>query len=275
MLPGLADKLVAGFAATRQGCFLWATDSIVREFSEHAEGMNQELANAVMHFYERQASTSLQVLNDVPAEQLPDLIEDFFRMNEDILRSHPSRAVFSPLMPNIIQAASFSLSLLKIDVLVAILRFLQDFVQNASANVPYSSFEDESVPPPEVQSTAKQLLLQNGEELTTRLLAGMMYSFPEDCIADASAVILELFHVLPEQTAAWISSTLGQLPAGAIRPREQEKLVKAIQNNLNSGELRKIRTLLQDFTTSYRRRNVGPREGLGRLEPKRFSFSRA
>lgn len=42
---------------------------------------------------------------------------------------------------------------------------------------------------------------------------------------------------------------------------------------MGSQDVRKVRTLLQDFTTSYRRRNVAPREGLGRLDPVRFRFS--
>jgi len=42
---------------------------------------------------------------------------------------------------------------------------------------------------------------------------------------------------------------------------------------IQSGEVRKIRTLLQDFTNSYRRRNVAPREGLGRLEATKFRFA--
>lgn len=37
--------------------------------------------------------------------------------------------------------------------------------------------------------------------------------------------------------------------------------------------MRRVRTVLQDFTNSYRRRNVAPREGLGRLEATRFRFS--
>jgi transportin-3 len=42
---------------------------------------------------------------------------------------------------------------------------------------------------------------------------------------------------------------------------------------IESGEVRQIRTLLQDFTNSYRRRNVAPRDGLGRLEATRFRFA--
>lgn len=34
-----------------------------------------------------------------------------------------------------------------------------------------------------------------------------------------------------------------------------------------------MRVDVLDFTNSYRRRNVAPREGLGRLEATRFRFS--
>ena len=49
--------------------------------------------------------------------------------------------------------------------------------------------------------------------------------------------------------------------------------MKAIADKIQQNEPRKVRVLLQDFTNSYRRRNVAPREGLGRLEATRFRFS--
>jgi transportin-3 len=76
-----------------------------------------------------------------------------------------------------------------------------------------------------------------------------------------------------------------------MKPAEAERLLKNIAEKVQSGEIRKIRVLLQgkssisnrclqlliltfpDFTNSYRRRNVAPRDGLGRLEATRFRFS--
>ena len=46
-----------------------------------------------------------------------------------------------------------------------------------------------------------------------------------------------------------------------------------LYRRIESGEVRRIRMLLQDFTNSYRRRNVAPREGLGRLEATKFRFA--
>lgn len=72
LLPELADKLAIGFSASRQGCFLWATDSIVREFAEGVEMVDAATTNAIYQFYEQQATTFLRVLNDLPPEELPD-----------------------------------------------------------------------------------------------------------------------------------------------------------------------------------------------------------
>lgn len=72
LLPQLADKLAAGFTASRQGCFLWATDSIVREFSAGADEVDQATTDAIFHFYEQQAVTFLQALSDLAPEELPD-----------------------------------------------------------------------------------------------------------------------------------------------------------------------------------------------------------
>jgi len=72
LLGPLADKLAAGFTASRQGCFLWATDSIVREFSSGAEHVDEATTDAIFHFFEQQAVTFLQALSDLTPEELPD-----------------------------------------------------------------------------------------------------------------------------------------------------------------------------------------------------------
>lgn len=72
LLPSLAEKLASGFSASRQGCFLWATDSIVREFTNDSEHVNQDTITAIFNFYQQQATTFLRALNDLPPEQLPD-----------------------------------------------------------------------------------------------------------------------------------------------------------------------------------------------------------
>ena len=72
LLPQLAEKLAAGFAGSRQGGFLWASDAIVREFSEDKGRVDPGTLDAIFQFYQQQATTFLRILNDVPPEELPD-----------------------------------------------------------------------------------------------------------------------------------------------------------------------------------------------------------
>ena len=72
LLPNLAQSIANGFEASREGCFLWATDAVVREFSEGAEYVDQATSDAVFKFYEQQAVVFLRILNDLTPENLPD-----------------------------------------------------------------------------------------------------------------------------------------------------------------------------------------------------------
>ena len=72
LLPALAEKLASCFASSKQGCFLWTTDAIVREFSEGADFVDDDTSNAIYQFFEQQAVSMLRALNDVAPEDLPD-----------------------------------------------------------------------------------------------------------------------------------------------------------------------------------------------------------
>jgi transportin-3 len=274
LLPQLALQLSDGFRKSKQGCFLWATDSIVREFSDGVDGVDQTVTEEIFGFYQQQATTFLRVLSDLAPEELPDVIEDFFRLTCDMLLYHAPNTVLSPLMDPILSAACTSLTILKEEPIFATLHFLRDLLGYGGEFSPTSSFDQSRHHvPAQVQARVKQLVTTHGEDLVQRIMTGMMYTFPGDCFPDASGVLLDLFHLMPEQVAIWVQNTVQLLPAGSITPQESERLLNTIKQRIELGEVRKIRGTLQDFTNSYRRRNVAPREGLGRLEASRFRFS--
>ena len=277
LLPELAPTLAAGFEASRQGCFLWATDAVIREFSDGAEFVDKVTSNAVYHFFEQQAVVFLRILSEIAPSDLPDVIEDFFRLLTDAIRFYPEQAICSPLAEPMMQASLTALTLQQIDPLTATLHYLQDILSFGTDKPIVSDFDGAGgkphVNPAGVQAAVKQLLLSLGPALVQRILTGMMFSFPEDCFADASTVLLALFGIMPQQAAQWVQATIQMLPAGTLKPAEANKLMKGIADKIQKDEPRKVRVLLQDFTNSYRRRNVAPREGLGRLEATRFKFS--
>lgn len=271
----MANKLALGFNSSREGCFLWVTSAILREFSEDREHLDQATVEHIYTFFEAQTTAFLRVMADVQPKDLPDVIDDFFRLLIDALLYFPQKLIPSQLLPTIFQASIYALTLEQRDPLSSTLHFLRDLLSYGGDN-PASS---EGLP--EAQASAirgiiRNLLAAKGIDLVKQTMAGMMITFPGDCFADGSGVILALFEIMPKETTEWVSLTIQLLPQGSVSASETQRLVSRIREKLSTsdvGSLRHVRTLLQDFTTSYRRRNVAPRDGLGQLEAARFQFS--
>ncbi|PCH02428.1 Armadillo-like helical [Penicillium occitanis (nom. inval.)] len=277
LLPSLAQSLAAGFEGSREGCFLWATDAVVREFAEGAELVDAATSQAVYQFFEQQSVAFLRILNELPPEHLPDVIEDFFRLASDAIRFYPKECVTSSLVVPIFSAGLSALTLQQVDPLIATLHYYRDLLSFGFETPSISNFSSPDgqpyTNPPEVRNAVKELVGNQGQLLVERVLTGMMFSFPEDCFPDASGILMAQFELMPQQTGMWVQSTIERLPAGTMKPGEAERLLTSISEKIQLSESRKIRVLLQDFTNSYRRRNVAPRDGLGRLEATRFRFS--
>lgn len=277
LLPSLAQSLAAGFEASREGCFLWATDAVVREFAEGAELVDSATSQAVYQFFEQQSVAFLRILNELPPEQVPDVIEDFFRLASDAIRFYPKECVMSSLVVPTFSAGLSALTLQQVDPLIATLHYYRDMLSFGFESPSISNFSGPDgqpyTNPIDVRNAVKELLGSQGQLLVERVLTGMMFSFPEDCFPDASGILMTLFELMPQQTGSWVQSTIERLPGGTMKPGEAERLLTSISEKIQLSESRKIRVLLQDFTNSYRRRNVAPRDGLGRLEATRFRFS--
>lgn len=277
LLNDLATSIAQGFEASKQGCFLWATDAVIREYSYGAEFVDQTTSDNVYAFFAQQATVFFRILTDLQPTELPDVIEDFFRLAADAVRFYPVKTLTSNLTEPMIQASLTALTLPLVDPLLATLQFLRDVLDFGFESPPVSelSTPNGQAPqnPPEVRNAVRHIIETNGSAIIQRVLTGMMFSFPEDCYSDASAILLALFSMVPSAAAQWVSGTIQLLPAGTLKPEEGQRLMRGIQDKIQKNEHRRIRVLLQDFTNSYRRRNVAPREGLGRLEASRFRFS--
>lgn len=277
LLGQLANDIAEGFAASRQGCFLWATDAVVREYSHGAEFVDQSTSDSVFQFFAQQVTVFLRIMNELHPNDAPDVVEDFFRLATDAVRFYPQKTITSTLADPMVQAAITSLALPLVDPLMAVLQFLRDFLDFGFEHPPVSEFSAEDGPPPktppQVRNAVKIILATRGQAIVQQIMTGLMFSFPEDCYPDASGILMTIFNLAPPEAVGWVQRTIQLLPAGTLKPEEGDKLVTNINTKVQQDELRKVKPLLQDFCNSYRRRNVAPREGLGRLEAARFRFN--
>ncbi|PON22463.1 hypothetical protein TGAM01_v208744 [Trichoderma gamsii] len=275
MLADMANKLAGGFNVSREGCFLWVTSAILREFSEAREHVDPSIAENIYTFFEAQTTTFLRVMTELQPKELPDVIDDFFRLLIDALLYYPQKLIPSPLLVPIFEASIYALTLEQRDPLSSTLHFLRDLLSYGGDN-PASSEGLPDSAAASIRTIVKNLLSSHGENLVKQVMAGMMITFPRDCFADGSGVLLSLFELLPVQTTEWVSHTIQLLPQGTVSPEEANRLMMKIKERLSSNEaggIRHVRVLLQDFTNTYRRRNVAPRDGLGQLEATRFQFA--
>jgi transportin-3 len=177
------------------------------------------------------------------------VIEDFFRLQADGVRYFPKRTLTSPLAVPIFSAALSALTLQQVDPLTATLHYLRDVLSFGFEKPAVSDFTTPDgqayTNPPEIRTAVKQLMTSQGLLLVQRVMAGMMFTFPGDCFADASGVLMSLFELLPHEAARWVEGTIQLLPGGTLKQGESEKLMKSIAERIDAGDARKTRALLQ------------------------------
>ena len=178
------------------------------------------------------------------------VIEDFFRLLIDALIYYHQQLIPAPICSHILSASISALTLQQEAPLTATLHFLRDFLSYGTDSPNFSSFDEDSRDaaarnPAEIQEAVKSMVASQGEVLVQRILTGMMYHFPRDCFPDASGVLLALFEIMPQQVALWVKETISMLPPGSIKAGEGDRLIAAIGQKIQMGEMRKVRVLLQ------------------------------
>lgn len=132
----------------------------------------------------------------------------------------------SSLLQPIFDASLASLELQSVDPLNAVLQFLRDVLAYGRSSPPTSTYRDN---PTAVQDAVKAMALNKGEAITQKILSGLMYSFPRDCVPDSSGVLLALVELCPDPWLQWMKHTLEILPAGSISPAEAQKFLKTLE----------------------------------------------
>lgn len=269
LLPELAQQLASGFENSRQGCFLWATDSVLREFAVGAEFVDAATSQAIYNFFEQQALAFLRIMNDLPPVDLPDVIEDFFRLLIDALIYYHRQLLVSPVCQHILSASLSALTLQQDAPLTATLHYLRDLLSYGtdhpnSSNFDYDHGSQTPRNPPQLQQAVRQLVAAQGEPLVQRIMTGMMFSFPRDCLQDASGVLLALFEILPQETTVWLKGTIGMLPVGSIRVGEADRLMNAVGTKVQGGGFQESEGAVAGFHDKLSKEECRAERGIGK-----------
>jgi transportin-3 len=273
LLAPLANKLASGFQQTRNGCFLWVTGTVVREFSDHRENVDAAITDSIYEFFEAQAVAFLRTLSETAPRDFADAIEDFFRLVTDALLYYPHRLIPSTLLKPIFEATSYVLVLEQRNPLTAALDFMRDLLTWGSNN-PASSNKLPAELLAQFRTIILQLVSTHGEALMKQIITGLVFRFHGDCYSSATGVIVEMLQIMPDRTMVWLKGSLELLDT--LSPTEMTQLLTKVHEQLGQGgpqAMRQIRGAVDTFAYNYRRRHVAPRDGLDQVETASFRYT--
>ncbi|KAK9478073.1 armadillo-type protein [Lipomyces japonicus] len=270
LLGPVAEKLVACFDKYHYGAYLWASGVCVREFgAEYSSVTDANTQNAIWEFAKTQAISTFKYMSTVNIADIPDVVEDLFRLLSNLATSVTYRFIQSELFrPSVEAVIAVFLTENKETIFTAV-DLLNDILAFGFSTPPPAAFaansmEDEPKPvPPEIQEAVKQLVLAYGERLTKIIISGLLYSFPRECVGDCTSVELVVLKLGGAANAvSWVNTTLSLLPAGSITEAEKQKYVLTVESSINDEDMSRLRRQTMDFVGWFTRRNITPRSGV-------------
>ncbi|KAI8086442.1 armadillo-type protein [Halteromyces radiatus] len=255
LLPQLMEDIVLGFETTGLGVYLWVANKIIKQYSvEGSDGVA-----ACFGLVERLSMIVFGKLNGQKLEDIPDVVEEYFRMVVAFLESSPTPLVQSDLLSSIFQAGLAGLSLEQTTALSAVIQFYRRLLGIALS-------VDELVVPGNV--THRSMFGQNGVRIATLvrqfgagyvklLFNGMIYHYPWEMISDVAAIMKSLAQLLPDESAEWLTSLVNEFQDISIS--EKGEFLESYMSAVQGKQWTKVRRVLSDFVTVYRRKHTSRR----------------
>src|ERR1700721_1049153 len=129
--------------------------------------------------------------------------------------------------------------------------------------------------PIEMQARLHHLVMSSGEDMCRRILHGMIFTFPRDCVTDGAGALMTLIEIdsgidtknYDHAAVKLIENGLLTLPSDISAPNELTNFVKHLKEYPPSSfeltvsaekekDFRKIQRHIQDLVAIYRRRAI-------------------
>lgn len=267
-IKSIENLLVEGFKNYKFGCYLWCSGSLIKEFSKDIEGDNEEeeefikldsnLMNEIWNFSIEQINLFIEFykMNEINE----DIIEDFYRMMNDILMFKPIELLNNFEIVEIIYKISIDIieKFDEFNLLNLIINFLTDLFSWSLKNPPISIYFDI----PNILKFKIYGLIQNSNnEIIINFLNYSIIKFNDDLIYTAIELIIEIFKInfeynKQEENLIGIDSFLNNLPNNLITESEKIKFHTNVETSLNSKNFRKMRSSILDFIHWYKRKII-------------------
>lgn len=262
LLPEMATLLIQGFQQSHYGCYLWVSGVLIREYGD--EYTSEDIKDAVYRFGMEQCSYFFNLLfntNEEGVRAMSDVVEDYFRMMNDLLMFYPFKVIANQdLLKSTLKASLLTLNLInEFNPIISCIHFLVDLVSWGLPSPPISFFDESDLTIP--RHGMQQFLVSenNGGELLRVVLNGLIFKFNNDIQQDTNDLILKILVAVPDKNISigWLHEVVKALPN--VNQKEISKLMDTVSVALPNKDNRRVRSALRDFVNWYSRKNVTPR----------------
>ncbi|KAF9939699.1 Nuclear import receptor [Mortierella alpina] len=254
LLPVTMARLVKSFKQSGLGQYLWVSSRVVREFGEVNPG-------PILQFVESLSASMWQILQKYAGQfnEIPDVVEDYFNLVSDTMLACPREYIHSPLFPTVFNAMLASMALKEQYSLTSVLRHCRivvDHMNDVQHPRPPASSQPGSPRISTAEAAVVKALFVEQDTLMSLLVHGIIFSFPPEVNGDATGLIKALTIFCPQESVLWYGKAISTLE---LSPAEMQKTVSEFTAAASEGNWSKVKSIVQDFTTIYRRKNVLPR----------------
>ncbi|KAF9427872.1 Nuclear import receptor [Podila epigama] len=266
MLPTTMARLVKSFEQTGLGQYLWVSSRIVREFGEASPAQT-------LQFVESLSASMWQILQKYSGQfnEIPDVVEDYFNLASDVMLACPREFLHCGLFPTVFNAMLASFSLKEQYSLQSVFRFCRILLDHmndlllpprAASRSPASTASSASASPSSRLSLndaaiVKAQFAEHGKVFMTQLVHGLIYSFPFEVQGDATGVIKATVTFCPQESVVWYGEAVSALEN--MSPSDIQKAVENFSNAVSEADWSRVKSVVQDFSVVYKRKNVIPR----------------
>ncbi|CAO3658469.1 unnamed protein product [Umbelopsis ramanniana] len=282
LLPQLLQRIVNVFSQTGMSAYLWVAGRTIREYAvEGTDGVAP-----CLQLVEQLSSPTFAMFGAKSFDDIPDVVEEYFRMLVSFLNSAPSALIQSPLLPTIFQAGLAALAVQQMDAINAVLTFHRTLLnigvpdaQTTPKMSPRASSDDIARYMPTLSASEIAMASQRnaamvhtlfqefGLQFTNQLFDGLINHFPRDVVQDVAAIQKLLVQMLPAESSKWMISVVENFPAQTMTAAERQTFLTDYTKAIQDRQWPKVRRVLTDFINAYRRKHTS------REAPRRVASS--
>ncbi|KXS18553.1 ARM repeat-containing protein [Gonapodya prolifera JEL478] len=247
LLPEIINRAVALYEATQFPCYLWVCKTAIDVYG--VEGSAE--GSSMVELFRTVSRTTFVIIQQSKLSDVSDDIEEYFMTATVAIKKLPT--AFLPnvdLVLSVFQCGIHCLHSEHPEASLEVLTFFGKLFHQLSPNV---------IPFPAIVEPVKDALRPQMPAFTGMLVQALLVTLPRDNVREVADLLKAMNEVFPGETLRWVEAMITSIPEGHAVPDEKAEFVSKVATSISENPPRTLQHAVQDFSASYRRRNLSAR----------------